>query len=150
MYDDVVTLFNFHAKSGAWYTTVFHTHLLEVRVGTATRDSGITSSDTVELILHTFGEKKAPTVRGGDSTKTTVQYVSPKDYAKLDNPSGFFTLKPEADFFVLGSCPSETPIPDDEHDEGLYHAMNDTQDGVYMITSVAFYGLIPHFEIGGR
>ena len=42
------------------------------------------------------------------------------------------------------------PLTDDDYDEGLYHALNAERDGIYLISSAGFYGLLPHFEIGGR
>lgn len=146
MYNDVITVFNFHEKTGAWYTTVFkNVNLLEVTGETATRDSGRTNNDTVELIIRSvrlsYREPDTDEVRW---------YIGPKAYAKLDDPHGYFTFKAETDFFVVGNYSSEVPITDDDYDEGLYHAMNDAQDGVYMITSSAYFSLLPHFEIGGK
>lgn len=150
MYDAVVTLFNFHEATGAWHTTVFNgVNLLETKAETATRDSGRTNGDTVELILHTDSGKIAQAV-GADGETASVQYVGPKAYSALDDPQGYFTFKAETDFVVVGNHGQTTPVIDDEYDEGLYHAMNNEYDGVYMITAAAFFGLLPHFEIGGR
>lgn len=175
MYNDVITVFNFHEKTGAWYTTVFkNVNLLEATGETATRDSGRTNNDSVELIIRILPDKSAHTViyepylvitNEGDTyvdnrgvrlsyrepdTDEVRWYIGPKAYAKLDNPHGYFTFKAETDFFVVGNYSSEVPITDDDYDEGLYHAMNDAQDGVYMITSAAYFSLLPHFEIGGK
>lgn len=175
MYHDVVTVFNFHEKTGKWYTTVFkNVNLIEVKAETATRDSGRTNNDAVELIIHVKQDKSAHTVIyepyrivdnegnafvADDHNKLSYQdpdtddvrkYIGPKAYARLDDPRGYFTFKAETDFFVVGNYSSADPVDDDEYDEGFYHAMNDAQDGVYMISSAVFYSLLPHFEIGGR
>lgn len=175
MYNDVVTVFNYHEKTGAWYTTVFkNTHLLEVSAETATRDSGRTNDGEVELIIPIQQDKSAHTIiyepyrivdNDGNTfvaddenkisyrdpdTDDVRKYIGPKAYSRLDDPRGYFTFKAETDFMVVGNYSSGDPIDDDEYDEGLYHAMNDAQDGVYMITSAAYYGLLPHFEIGGK
>ena len=50
----------------------------------------------------------------------------------------------------MGDNTSAEPIPEDDYDEGFYHAMNDANDGVYRITAAAWYDLLPHFEIDGR
>lgn len=145
MYDDVVTVFNYHEKTGSWYTTVFSgADLHEVSADSATAGSGITNSDSVELIIHVSPDKVART----DGSE--VQYLPPRAYSVLDDPNGFYTFKPETDFFTVGDQAADTPIIDDDYDEGYYHALNDEQDGVYMITSAAFFSLLPHFEIGGR
>ena len=175
MYDDIITVFNFHEKTGTWRTTVFEgVNLYETNAGTATRDSGKTNGDTVELIIPTQADKSANTLiyrpyliltNDGDylvdrlgvrlssqkpDTDEIRWYTGPKAYAKLDNPQEFFTFKAETDFFVVGNHFSLEPISDDDYDEGLYHEMNNAQDGVYMINSAAFFSLLPHFEIGGR
>lgn len=150
MYDAIVTLFNFHEATGAWYTTVFSgVNLLEAKAESATRDSGRTNGDTVELLIHTNSEKAARAVGAGGTT-ASVQYVGPKAYSTLEDPRGFFTFKAETDFVAVGNHAHTAPVADDDYDEGLYHAMNNEYDGVYMITAATFFGLLPHFEIGGR
>lgn len=150
MYDAVVTLFNFHEATGAWHTTVFSgVNLLETKAETATRDSGRTNGDTVELILHASREKVAQAI-DADGEAVSVQYVGPKAYGALEDPQGYFTFKAETDFVAVGNFAQSTPVADDDYDEGLYHAMNSEHDNVYMITASAFFGLLPHFEIGGR
>ena len=57
---------------------------------------------------------------------------------------------PECDFIFAGAWPDTEPLTDDDYDEGLYHALNAERDGIYLISSAGFYGLLPHFEIGGR
>lgn len=175
MFRDVVTVFNFHKPSGLWYTTVFkNCDLLETKAGKNTADSGTVNEDAVTLLINVEQDKTAHTLiyephrivdstgRGllsGDGqmfsyrdpdTDEVRKYVGPKAYGRLDDLSGFFTFCPEVDFMVAGNLSSADPIRDDDYDEGLYHAMNEEQDEVYMITSAAFYGLIPHFEIGGK
>lgn len=160
MHDDVVTIFNYHAKTGLWYTSVFkNVHLLEVNGETATRDSSRTNDSNIELIIPIWTNNSPCTCcsvsqnrisyRNPD-TGEVLRYIGPKAYANLENPHEYFTFKAETDFMVVGNYSSVLPLDDDEYDEGLYHAMNDAQDGVYMITSVVYYGLLPHFEIGGR
>lgn len=150
MYDATVTLFNYHGKTGKWYTTVFKdVNLLETKAQTATRDSGITNDDTVEMILHTTRDKTARAAGAGGKT-VDVQYIGEKAYSALDDPQGYFTFKAESDFIIVGSHAQPTPISDDDYDEGLYHEMNAEFDDVYMITFAVYYGLLPHFEIGGR
>lgn len=150
MYDAVITLFNFHEKTGMWYTTVFDgVNLLETKAETVTRDSGRTNGDTVELILHTTGSRTAQAV-GANGETVSVQYIGQKAYAALDNTQGYFTFTSETDFVAVGNFAQSAPVADDDYDEGLYHAMNAEYDDVYKITAAAYFGLLPHFEIGGR
>lgn len=175
MYHNVITVFNFHEKTGAWYTTVFKgVNLVEHKADVSTQDAGVTNTDTIEAIIRVKQDKSVHTIiyepyrildnEGNNivsedhsklsyldpDTDELRKYIGPKAYARLDNPVGYFTFKAEQDFIVEGNYSSDLPIDDGKYDEGLYHAMNDAQDGVYMITSAVFYSLLPHFEIGGR
>lgn len=143
MHDRTITLFNYHG--GKWYPSVIHgVSVLENVASSATTQGGKTGSDTLEVSIKTSSSKGIETATG---FKT---YVSPNAYAACSAPADCLTFKPERDFIYCGEWPT-APIDDAEYEEsGLYHAMNEEHDGVYMITSVAWYGLIPHFEIGGR
>ena len=142
MHDTTVTLFN--KAAGKWYPTEFHNvTLTEANANTPTPDAGIKNADAVEILIRTAADKSS-TENG-----VTVRYVPPKEYAALENPVGYFTFTPEQDFFYVGSVIA-TSYSEDDYDEGLYHHMNKTYDGVYMIQSCMFYSVIPHFEIGGH
>lgn len=155
MYEHTITVFNFHEKTGAWYTSVFSgVSLYDNASANATPNSGKVNASSIEAIIHVDQNQSA----GGSKmlsyqepeTNKAKSYAGPKAYAKLDDPDDYFTFKPETDFFVTGNHSSNEPILDEDYEDGLYNAMNDTQDGVYMIASAIFYGLLPHFEIGGR
>ena len=142
MHNGTITLFNLH--DGLWYPSVIHGVTVEEIVATsATENAGRTNSDAVELSIGTTNVKAIVTAAGLKS------YVSPKAYAVCAAPADCLTFKPEQDFVYIGEWSTE-PISDDEYESGFYHAFNEENDGVYMITSVAWLGLIPHFEIGGR
>lgn len=144
MYQNTITVFNFHAASGLWYLSVIHgADLIASKSSTATVE-GRNNADAVEIIIHCSAERTVDTTAGLKS------YTGPKEYAKCDNPAERITFKPECDFIYDGEWPELVPISDEEYDSGLYHAMNDEHDGIYMISSAVFYGLLPHFEIGGR
>ena len=174
MYDAVITLFNYRKSEHAWYTTVFHgANLIEPRGNSATQQ-GQVNADTVEIIIHVKPNQDADTLIYVPNNITDVdgnvltsdngvhvayddpethesrQYISPKAYAHLEAVDGRFTFTPETDFVVVGNYSSQEPIDDDEYEDGLYQAMNEAQDGVYMITSATYFSLLPHFEIGGR
>ena len=144
MHDVTITLFNFHEATGKWHPTEFRNVSLTESNGNApTPDAGMKNADAVELIIRTAADKS------NTECGVTVRHVGPKEYAALENPVGYFTFTPEQDFFYVGSVMAAS-YPEDDYDEGFYHYMNKTHDGVYMIQSSAFYSLIPHFEIGGR
>ena len=174
MYRKTITLFNYHAETDSWYTTVFIGADLIENAGTNATRQGQTNSDTVDLLIHVRRDKKADTViykpkriadaegniiMSGEESITKYsdpnfhldkQYVGPKAYAAIKKPRNYFTFTPESDFFIVGNYYSQEPVADAEFEDGLYSAMNAAHDGVYMVSSVAFYSLIPHFEIGGR
>ena len=144
MHDQTVTLYNYHAPTGLWYTTVLENVTLTAARSSNNTQHGTTNSDTVELSIPADGNKVVDTMQG------PRQYVGPKSYAAQDTPSIYFTFWPEHDFIVSGICPLEQPVSEDDYDNGLYHEINREQDEVYMITAASFYGLIPHFEVEGR
>ena len=174
MHDNTITLFNYREAEGLWYTTVFSNVTLTELKAEGASQYGHTNSDTVEIIIKVRPNKVASTliyepnsIVDGDGnvivsdegtrvayqdpdTKEERQYIGPKAYAALETPTGYFTFKPECDFIMVGNYSHAEPIADDEFEQGLYHAMNEAQDGVYMVTSAAYFSLLPHFEIGGR
>lgn len=150
MRSDTITVFNFHEGTGAWHTTVFSgVSLYETESANATHGNGRVNAATVEAIIDTGVDGNWPPAYRESGAATEKKYIGPKAYAKLESPDGFFTFKPERDFFVKGDHAS-APIADEDYDQGLYHHMNDELDDVHMIVSAIFYSLLPHFEIGGR
>lgn len=142
MFDKTVTLFNYHASTKRWHiTTLQGVNFNDNRAAKATQQ-GVTNGDTVSLLLPVD-------ISGGSISYEGKLYVKPKEYAALDNPADVFTLTPETDFFVVGNCRFNTPIDESEYMDGFYTEMNAELDDVYLITSAAFFSLIPHFEIGG-
>lgn len=140
MFDSTITVFNYRKSDHSWYTSVFHdVNVIEVQGKTATQH-GETNGDNVEILLNCSPGKEADGKR----------YVTPKAYDALETVADYFTLTPESDFIMIGDYGENEPFDDDDYDEGLYQALNDEHDGVYMITSATWYGLLPHFEIGGR
>ncbi len=143
MHDRTITLFNFHG--GKWYPSVIRgVSVLENIASVSTTQAGRTNSDALELSI------KTSSTQGIETSAGVKAYVSPNVYASCSAPADCLTFKPERDFIYCGEWPT-IPIDDAEYEEsGLYHAMNEEYDGVYLITSATWYGLIPHFEIGGR
>lgn len=144
LFQDVITVFNYHGASGLWYPTVItNAHVLAVKASTHATD-GFNNADTVEVHITS---NKAQNVGTPDGSRS---YMAPKDYAVTAKPSEYITFTPERDFFYVGRWDDLTPVEDDDYDEGFYHAMNVENDGVHLISSASYFGLIPHFELGGR
>ncbi len=150
MYDKTITLFNYHKQTDSWRTTVFTGVDLVETVGANATRQGHTNSDAVELLINM--NKDTPIVTPTDTAGVTVskQYLPPKAYAALSDPVNHFTFTPEHDFFREGNHYSAEPISDADYEDGLYSDINTGFDGVYMVSSAAYFSLIPHFEIGGR
>lgn len=144
LYGNTITLWNYHELSGKWYPSVIDGVDLGVsHSSTATREGG-SNANTVIVLIRTGSGKELRTTMG------MKRYLTPKEYAKCDDPEGCYTFAPELDFFCEDEWDDLTPCAEDEEEEGLYQSMNDFYDGVHLIQSAEFFGLLPHFEIGGR
>ena len=144
MYGDTITVFNYHAATGRWFPSIISgADLLTTKANSATTAGG-NNADTVDIIIHCTADKRIPASVGMKS------YTEPKAYARCNSPARHITFTPECDFIFAGTWPDTEPLTDDDYDEGLYNAMNAAHDGIYLISTVSFYSLLPHFEIGGR
>lgn len=140
MYDKTITVFNYHKKSGKWFPTVISNVNLLVNDSRSLTSNGINNANSTEIIVNCLPDK----------TINRKKYLSPKQFAKCDEPDRYITFTPESDFFYDGAWEDNGDIVDDDYDEGFYHAMNDEYDEVHMITYATFFSLLPHFEIGGK
>ena len=169
MYDRTITVFNLHGDT--WYPHVIHNaDLIDVESKSHTPMAGLTSADSVEIIVR-FKRGCARVVDGEgnaiadrfrnilvfcvpftaiDTDGGRMKYLPPKAFAACDDPGSCITFTPETDFIYDGEWSDAAPIPDGEYENGLYDCLNEELDGVYMITRAAQYRLLPHFEIGGR
>lgn len=175
MYEHTVTVFNFHEKTNAWYPSAFTgVSLYATEAASAAREAAKVNATEIDVIIHVDRNQAANTMiyesnrvvgSGGNAilaadggmlsymdpeTNRVKKYTGPMAFSKLDDPRSWFTFCPEQDFILVGAWLDTEPIPDDAYESGFYDAMNETNDGVYKITSAAFYGLLPHFEIGGQ
>lgn len=144
VFQGVITVFNYHQKTGTWYPTVINNaHIVSASASTHGTTGNI-NADSVEVQITSNRAQHVSTPSGNKS------YTLPKDYAVSNTPEEYVTFTPECDFFFVGKWDDLTPVEDDDFDEGFYHAMNQENDGVYMINNAAYFSLVPHFEIGGR
>lgn len=138
MYKDTVTIFNLvedkENGTALWYPKVLHNVELQICKGIQIANTGNNNADTARLHIKTTPE-------------VMEFYKKPKEYMKMEDHTGYFTLKPE-DFFVIGEF--EEVIDENMYPSGFFEYMKKDYDDVYNITTVDFYKTIPHFEVGGN
>ena len=146
MYNDTLTLFNYHKKTGFWYPSVISgVDVKEIHSSDLTT-RGTNNGDAVEVLINCTTDKIVVCKDGAEKC-----YTKAKAYHKINNPESYITFDTEQDFFFVGEWDDLSPISDDDgFDSGIYQQLNDELDGVYKITSASYFSLIPHFEIGGK
>lgn len=144
MYDRTITLFNYHAATRCWYPSIIHGVDVGFSQSSRSTREGRNSADNIVMIVHTGRDKSVLTTAG------VKPYMEPKAYAECSSPAGVFTFAPEKDFFYEGAWADLTPVAESEEDEGFYQTMNDSYDGVHIVRAAEYFGLLPHFEIGGK
>lgn len=135
-YNKTVTIFNRCADDilgdDTWYPTVLHNVRLIEGKGANITATGLADADSAKLFINTETLEKA--------------YLSPIAWQKSAEKAKFFTLASDMDFFVVGDVQGEVPPTSGS----FLNAMRRKYDGVYRITTVDKYELIPHFEVGGE
>lgn len=143
MYNDTVTVFNLHKDT--WLPRIIHNVDVGVTSSTSlTPLNGLTKADS-SIILIRSNDSKCIDVNGRQ-----LLYVAPKKFAVLENVENVISFQTKTDFVLLGEYESTKPIVDDDFESGFYDMINSERDGVYQISSVAYYSLIPHFEIEAK
>ena len=153
MYADTITLFNRYERSDGslvWYPTVIHGVDLNIDRAAIIAKYGENSTDNASLHIR---------YHAGDNGEIVIAnrpYLLPKVWEGQINdqlPNSLtFTTGQNADFFWQGEWSGEAIILDSDYENknGFYNYMNRRYDHVYMITAVAQYSVIPHFEIMGK
>lgn len=148
MYQDTITLFN--RTGDTWRATVLPHVDLNADQAALIAKYGAGSKDKASLHVRFTPTASGDGVEGGNSRLFTVK--GPKEYTAAD---GTIAFRPAStgevlDFFLEGAWDGEPVIQDSAYDAGFFDHLSATRDGVYTITSVARYSVIPHFEILGR
>lgn len=152
MYGKTVTIFNLYespiTNEAKWYPHVIeHVDLIEDR-GAILKKYGPDSKDNAVLHIRCLvdgGESRIT-----DKNGTVLLYRTPREWSEQVNDELPLSITfGSGDFFATGDYGSDV-IPDADYPAGLYQHLNSARDGVYKITSVGMYTLIPHFEILGR
>lgn len=143
MYNDTITLFNRYKSSSGdiWYPTVIHNVNLIVDKSSLIAKYGAESKDNASLNIR----------YSGDCIVEEKKWMPPKEWRKQHSEKTLtFSDGQSFDFFYVGEWEDITPIADDDYQDGFYDYMNSNYDYVFVISSVAKYSVIPHFEILAR
>lgn len=138
MFDRTITLFNH--LDGQWLVSVIPDVSLVEKKSSELKPGETNNGDTVKMLIQSDKEQQ---IRTTDGLK---RYAQPKMFKGSDE----ITFDLAKDFFYVGDWNDVKTVSDSDYENGLYNAMNDAYDGVYLISSCVFYSLLPHFEIGGR
>lgn len=150
MYSETITLFCRYVndkKDTFWIPTVICGANLQADRASIIEKYGSQSKDTATLNVRYDAVD-------GEIYVSGKRYVEPKEWARrtLEEAKAAVTFDPgvTAGFFWRGRWSETGPVSDSDYLDGFYDYMNGMYDGVYTITAVARYSVIPHFEVMGR
>lgn len=143
MFDKTVTIFN--QSGGVWYPKTYTNAQVITDRGYLRRVYGDTANDSV--IVHIPCKYENGTCILTDE----VEFVTPKEFDASANKAIVATFRSGNDFdiILLGAYANE-PVTDSEYTGGFYKHLKSERDGVFALTNVAQYYVVPHFEITGR
>jgi hypothetical protein len=135
-YNKTITLYNLAVsddvmENETWYPTVLENVRLIEKMGHNSSKNGNSEANTARLHIMLDDSLDKP-------------FMKPREWARELNKDNYFTACQEHDFFVIG----DTSIEDCETPD-FFNYMKKNYDGVYRITDVGIFDLIPHLEIGG-
>lgn len=130
LHDKTITIFNLH--EGTWYPKIIRNAHVETAKSSALKEYGPDCTDTVKIHL---------LLKDGKIDGYT--FYKPNEYKEEG-----ITLK-EGDLVLLGEF-YEDPILDSSYPTGLYDCINWKGFISFRINSVAYFSLIPHFEITAK
>lgn len=133
MFDGVITIFNYDKKADKFYATVLDNVEIQELSAAGLIKTGSADADTVNIHIP-YSEK----------------YRKPLVWQTSDDKTGFFTFnaKNKKDFIYCGKWEDSKVISDDDYKGDFYAYMSGNFDNVYMISTVAAYNTIPHWEVG--
>jgi hypothetical protein len=136
MYIDTATIFNLYSDETGdyWYSTLLENCEFQITKGTNARVTGFENADAVSLHVT------------ADCTVKT--FLKPKEWLASTDKADNYTFG-KKDFFIKGDY-TEIVIDDADYTKGLYETLKQQLDDVYNVTTVDYFTLIPHIEVGGR
>lgn len=143
MYQDTITIFNKkkaadRAQGSVWYPTVIKGVNLNVDRAAIVAQYGPESQDNA--VLNVRYQRDGDVILVGGKP-----WMAPKEWDGTEDSMTFAV----GDFFWVGEWGDSIP-EDVNYTDGFYGYMNSTYDDVFMVTAVAKFSLIPHFEIAGK
>lgn len=134
MHNDTVTLFN--RGEGIWYPTVLKGVNLNIDKANINQRYGEKSSDSAVLNIPYTGDK----IIAGKPWKPPMEWEP-----------GTITFRDgnDFDFFWLGEWDGGE-VADADYKGGFYQWMNKNHDYVFAVSAVAWFSVIPHFEVVGK
>lgn len=148
MFTDTVTVFNRLHKSDMdwWYPTVLTGVELQVDRSAMVSKYGAQTADRAALHI------KWKPGAGGSIVVGGKEFLTAKAWQQRGEPHKTITFAAgEAfDVFMAGAWNGIDIIKDTDYSRGFYDWLNKTRDGVYSISSVSFFKVVPHFEVTGK
>lgn len=135
-YNKTVTIWNRATSDDVlgddeWYPTVISGVRIRETQGANITTTGLKEADKVKLHIMTDSLPKP--------------YLDPLQWESLDDKSEAFTLQSDKDFFVVGDVSDV-----EQRAANFYDYMEKHYDGVFRISTIDKYEVIPHFEVGGQ
>ena len=144
MYTDVITLFNrIHGARGgpdAWMPTVIMGVNINIDRAAILSKYGAQCLDKTVVNIHYE-------MQGGQIIVAGKRFQTAKEWSQTADT---LTFTPAKDFLWAGEWDGGVVSDADYGTEGFYGYMNRTKDNVFLISSVARYSAIPHFEVMGK
>lgn len=148
MHNVTLTYFCHHKGAGIWYPTVIPGTDVHSGLSYMVRSYGAEFSDDVAIHI------PYRTSTTGARIVANKQVLSRKEWDALTTgQNGYLTIKGggDADAIWLGDYstvdPLLTPISDSDYASGFFDWLKKTKDGVFAVSKVSDYSLIPHYEI---
>lgn len=139
MFDTCITLFNYSAEEDKYYQTVINNAEFQPIYKTEPELTG-TDNRTSCLVIIPYSFDKNNEIYINTDCKQ-VYYSKPKEWEKLTDKTGYFTLQNDIDFIAKGNRSDLTDVTLNE--------MKNSYDDVFVINQIKDFSeiIISHFEL---
>ena len=137
MFDGKITVFNYDRKTDSYYATILEDVEIQELSAANLIKTGPVDADTVNIHIPY-------------SDLLLQKYRKPLEWLSSEDKINLFTFnaKNKKDFIYCGKWEDKKIITDDDYSDDFYSYMSSNYDDVYMISNVAAYKTIPHWEVG--